>query len=89
LSVEDFTSRLGISRTQLHRKLKALTGHSVNQLVRNMRLQRALALLQHSGQSIAEVGYAVGFSSPSYFTERFREHYGYPPSEAVRPGAGR
>jgi signal transduction histidine kinase/DNA-binding response OmpR family regulator len=89
LSVEDFTRRLGISRTQLHRKLKAITGLSVNQVVRNMRLQRALVLLRDSGMTVSEVGYAVGFSSPSYFAERFREHYGYSPSEAARPGASR
>jgi AraC-like DNA-binding protein len=83
LSVQDFVRELGISRTQLHRKMKALTGHSVNHLVRNMRLQRGLALLKHSGKAISEIAYEVGFSSPSYFTERFREYYGYPPSEAL------
>ena len=81
LSVEDFTVKLGTSRTQLHRKLKAITGLSVNQVIRNMRLQKSLSLLRHSGKSISEIAYEVGFTSPSYFTERFKEYYGYPPSE--------
>ncbi|HLF65304.1 MAG TPA: ATP-binding protein [Saprospiraceae bacterium] len=83
LSVQDFMRDLGVSRTQLHRKLKAITGQSVNQIVRGMRLQKGLSLLKHSGKTISEVAYEVGFSSPSYFTERFREYYGYPPSEAI------
>jgi len=84
LSVEDFTSRLGTSRTQLHRKLKAITGLSVNHIVRNVRLQKSLSLLREGNKTIAEVAYEVGFSNPSYFTERFREYYGYPPSEVFK-----
>lgn len=84
LSVEDFTQRLGISRTQLHRKLKALTGLSVNQVVRNVRLQKGLALIRQGQRTIAEVAYEVGFSSPAYFTERFKEYYGHPPSEVEK-----
>lgn len=83
LSIHDFVRELGISRTQLHRKLKGITGHSANQIIRNMRLQKGLALLKHSGKTVAEVAYEVGFSSPSYFTERFGEYYGYPPSEVL------
>lgn len=81
LSVDDFITRLGTSRTQLHRKLKAITGLSVSQIVRNVRLQKGLSMLREGNKSIAEIAYEVGFSNPSYFTERFREYYGYPPSE--------
>ncbi len=82
LAVEDFTTALATSRTQLHRKLKAITGLSVNQIVRNVRLQKGLALIRAGNRTIGEVAYQVGFSNPAYFTERFKEYYGYPPSEA-------
>jgi AraC-like DNA-binding protein len=84
LSVEDFTRRLGISRTQLHRKLKALTGLSVNQIVRNVRLQKGLTLVRSGKKTISEIAYEVGFNSPAYFTERFKDYYGHPPSEVEK-----
>ena len=80
--VEEMSSEIGMSRTQLHRKVKAVTGHSTSHLMRTVRLQRALEMLRREDLPIAEIAFRVGFSSPSYFTETFHKHFGYPPSEA-------
>jgi transcriptional regulator GlxA family with amidase domain len=71
-----------MSRTQLHRKVKAVTGHSTSHLMRTVRLQRALEMLRREDLPIAEIAFRTGFNSPSYFTETFHKHFGYPPSEA-------
>jgi len=75
---------VGMSRTQLHRKLKALTNLSTSHFIRHFRLQRALQLLKQEKFSIAEVAYQVGFSSPSYFTQCFSEVYGFAPSAVAK-----
>ena len=79
--VEEMVARIGMSRTQLHRKVKAVTGQSTGHLIRTMRLQRAAELLRHDDLSITDIAFRVGFSSASYFTESFHKHFGYPPSE--------
>ncbi len=79
--VEDFTRAIGMSRIQLYRKLKALTGVSVNEFVRNQRLQRAAQLLEKNELTVAEVTYQVGFADLKYFRTCFREHFGVNPSE--------
>ena len=61
--------QVGLSRVQLYRKTKALTGHSPNELLRMVRLKRAASLLASTDKTVAEVCYAVGFSSPSYFAQ--------------------
>lgn len=81
LDVSFITRELGISRTQLHRKLKAITGESINSLIRLYRLEKAKELLLTSELSISEVSYLTGFNTPSYFTKRFKEHFGYLPTE--------
>jgi CheY-like chemotaxis protein len=80
--VEAMCEHIGMSRTQLHRKVKAVTGHSTSHLMRTIRLQRALEMLHQDDLSIADIAFRVGFNSPSYFTESFHKHFGYPPSEA-------
>lgn len=72
---------LGISRTQLHNKLKALTGRSTSHVIRSIRLQKAKVLLQTSDLNISEVADAVGFKNPTYFSSSFSEEYGLSPSE--------
>lgn len=81
LSVEDVSSELGLSRVQMYRKVKALTGSTPVELIRIMRLKRAERLLKQGGRTVSEVSYEVGFSSPSYFAKCFKEHFGHLPSE--------
>jgi AraC-like DNA-binding protein len=68
----------------LHRKIKALTGQSTGEFIRNIRLKKARELLSLHGKNISEVCYDVGFNSPSYFTTCFAEVYKMTPSEYAR-----
>jgi DNA-binding response OmpR family regulator len=81
--VEAFCREAGMSRTQLHRKLKALTDQSAGDFIRIMRLKRAAELLTNQVGSIAEVAFMVGFNDPSYFTKCFQKQFGKTPSEFV------
>lgn len=81
LSVEDISAELGLSRVQMYRKVKALTGSTPVEIVRITRLKRAEKLLRQGGRTVSEVSYDVGFSSPSYFAKCFKEHFGRLPSE--------
>ena len=76
---EELAAEAGMSRMQLYRKLKALTGLAATDFIRSYRLKRAVGLLQQ-GQTVAQTAYAVGFESPSYFGQCFREQFGEPPS---------
>jgi signal transduction histidine kinase/DNA-binding response OmpR family regulator len=80
-SVEDFSKAVGMSRMQLHRKLKALTGLTTTEFVRNQRLKLATTLIGQSDINISEIGYMVGFNDHSYFTKCFKQAYGCSPSE--------
>ncbi len=81
--VEAFGREAGMSRTQLHRKLKALTDQSPGDFIRIMRLKRAAELLNNQVGSIAEVAFMVGFNDPSYFTKCFQKQFGRTPSEFI------
>lgn len=78
--IEEICRDMGISRTQLFRKLKALTGKSASIYVRDLRLAEGRKLLRSNGSSVAEVAYSVGFSDPNYFSRLYAEKYGYPPT---------
>lgn len=80
-SVEDFSKAVGMSRMQLHRKLKALTGLTTTEFVREQRLKLATTLIGQSGINISEIGYMVGFNDHSYFAKCFKQAYGCSPSE--------
>lgn len=80
-SADDFQKEIGMSRMQLHRKLKALTGHSVGEFVRIQRLIRASELLSKTGGNISEVCYQTGFTSLSYFAKCFKKQFGTTPKE--------
>ncbi|MDB5270921.1 MAG: hypothetical protein JWP58_3961, partial [Hymenobacter sp.] len=84
--VDELGTDIGLSRTQLHRKLKALTGQSPGESLRATRLNRALALLQAQVGTVAEVAYQVGFGSPAAFSTAFSRQFGLPPSAAARQG---
>jgi DNA-binding response OmpR family regulator len=88
LNVEDLGREMGLSRVQLYRKLKSLTNYAPNELLRMARLRRAASLLASSDLSVAEIGYEVGFSSPSYFTKCYKEQYGENPTELVKRKRG-
>ena len=82
LSVEDLAAAMGLSRVQLYRKVKALTGSSPVDLLRKARLAQAQKLLQESALSVSEIAYQVGFASPSYFTKCYKDEFGTVPGEA-------
>ena len=69
------------SYQQVYRKVKALTGESINEFIRTVRLKRAAQYLAQSDTRISEIMYSVGFNSHSYFTKCFREHFGLSPKE--------
>lgn len=79
--VEDIGKQIGLSRVQLYRKVKAMTGSSVVDLLRKARLTKAKRLLESRSMSVSEVAYDVGFSAPSYFTKCFKDEYGMLPGE--------
>ena len=81
LKMDDLGAEMGISRVQLYRKVKALTGLSPVELLKQMRLQKAYSLLQHSSLSVSEIAYDTGFSSPAYFSTCFKKQYGKYPTE--------
>ncbi len=81
--VEKFSEVVGISANQVYRKIKALTGQTAKEFIRNQRLKTSAQLFLQKKRSISEVIYMVGFSSPSYFTRCFREYYGCTPREYI------
>jgi AraC-like DNA-binding protein len=76
LKMEDLGEEIGLSRVQLYRKVKAVTGLSPVELLRQMRLQRAYALLGNTTKTVSEIAFEVGFNTPGYFSKCFREQYG-------------
>ncbi|MFP3765577.1 hybrid sensor histidine kinase/response regulator transcription factor [Prevotella intermedia] len=81
LNVETISHEMGISRAQLYRKIKSITGISPNDIVREARMKRADRLLETTDKSVSEIAYEVGFSSPSYFTKCYREFFGRTPNK--------
>lgn len=81
VGVEDLAADMNLSRVQLYRKVKAVTGSSPVELLRTARLNRAYQLLLTTDKSVSEVAYAVGFTAPSYFTKCFKEEYGMVPGD--------
>ncbi len=87
LSTDFLGRKIGLSRTQLHRKLKDLTDQSPGELIRTIRMQRAHDLLQQHAATVAEVCYKVGYTNPANFSTAFSKHFGYPPSAVPERGA--
>jgi len=80
LTVEDLAASVHMSRSQLHRKLRALLGRTPGALIRGMRLQRAADLVTAGDLQLGQVAYAVGFSDQAHFTRSFKKHFGCTPS---------
>ncbi|HEY6438046.1 MAG TPA: response regulator, partial [Ignavibacteriaceae bacterium] len=83
-SIEEFGKDVGMSRSQMHRKLKALTGKSTSLYLRTVRLAKAKQLIENQKGTISEIAYQVGFSSPAYFSRCFKEEFGFTPSEVSK-----
>jgi len=83
-TIEEFGKEVGMSRSQMFRKIKTLTGKSCSVYLRSVRLAKAKTMLQNRESNISETAYSVGFGSPSYFTHCFKEEFGYSPSEIVK-----
>ena len=81
LGVESLSEDVGMSRSQLLRKVTALTGISVNELIRKLRLQRAAQLIIQNWGPVTQIAYQVGFTTPSYFAKVFKSEFGVLPSE--------
>ena len=86
--VKDLAREIGLSKSQLLRKLRALKGKSTSQFIREYRLERAMDLLRQRKGTASEIGYLVGFSSPTYFSSCFHEYFGYPPGEVKYRNTG-
>ena len=78
---DNLARKSGYSRRQLNRKLRALTGQSVREFIRTIRLKRAAQLLQQQSGTVTEIAYQVGFNSIAHFAKIFRQEFGVAPSE--------
>ena len=86
-NVDMLTQEVGISRAQLHRKMKEMTGIATSEFIRNIRLEQAARLLKEQKINVTQVAYTVGFSNLAHFSTLFRKHFGVSPSEyAEREG---
>lgn len=81
VNVDTIAAELGLGRSQFYRKIKALTNYSPVELIRNIRLKEGRNMLLSSEKSVSEIAYAVGFSTPAYFTKCYREAFNETPSE--------
>ena len=79
--VTELCKAVGMSRSQLFRKIKALTNKSIATYMRSVRLHKGRELLQSTDMTISEIAYEVGFTSPTYFSRVFSEEFGHPPNE--------
>jgi signal transduction histidine kinase/DNA-binding response OmpR family regulator len=80
-TVDILAREVGMSRSQLHRKLVALTDLSATEFIRSYRLNLAKEMIENNTGTISEIAYEVGFNSPSYFSKSFKEKFGVSPSE--------
>lgn len=87
LSIEKIASEMGLGHSQFYRKIKALTGYTPVELIRQLRLREGRRMLTATDKSISEIAYAVGFSSPAYFTKCYRAAFNETPS-ALRDKLG-
>jgi TolB-like protein/AraC-like DNA-binding protein len=79
--VSELAIEIGLSRSQLHRRLQDINGKSTSQFIREYRLEKAMKMLKRKEATASEIAYRVGFTSPTYFNTSFHNFYGYPPGE--------
>jgi AraC-like DNA-binding protein len=79
--VEKMAKEMGMSRTNMHRKIKAITGFPPSELIRSIRLRRAAVLLLNQADTVSQISLMVGFEDHSYFSKSFKKQFGVPPSE--------
>ena len=84
LKVEDFSKNLGFSKSQLYRKIKYITGKSLNTFIKEYRLEKAVELLKKQKGNISEIAFETGFNSPAYFSKCFHRTYGILPSSYIK-----
>jgi transcriptional regulator GlxA family with amidase domain len=85
LNADTLGKKVGMSRTQLYRKIRGLTDQTVNEFIKSIRLKRAAQLLSEKRVTITEIAYAVGFNDLTYFARCFRKQYHKSPSEYISP----
>ena len=83
-NISQMVDEVGMSRTQLHRKLKELTGFSASRFLQNIRMQQAMKLLKEKKVNVSQIAYSVGFSSQTHFSTTFKQYYGVSPTEYIR-----
>ena len=86
--VNELAEKTGLSRSQIHRKLKSICNKSVSQFIREIRLEKAKEFLKDETLTSSEIAYKVGFGSPSYFIKSFHDYFGYPPGEFSKNASG-
>ena len=86
LNMEVMTQEVGISRAQLHRKMKEITGLSTTEFIRNLRLEQAARLIREKKINITQVAYSVGFNNQTHFSTVFKKHFGMTPTEYAAQG---
>ncbi|MBS0000336.1 MAG: DUF4242 domain-containing protein [Cyclobacteriaceae bacterium] len=84
-NVLEFCKKIGLSKSQLNRKISALSGFSPNEFIKEFRLNKAAALIEKGAGNIAEIAYEAGFTSPSYFSKCFHKRFGFTPSNLITP----
>lgn len=80
---EQFAKEMFLSRSQLHRKLLAITGHTPGEFVRTFRLKKAASLILEKRLSVTQIAFEVGFNSPSHFSKAFRQQFNCLPTEFI------
>ena len=84
LSVESIAQEMGLSRSALFKKIKTLTGLAPIELIKNIRIQQAVALIEEGKQNLTQIAYTTGFNDSHYFSKCFKQMYGMTPSEYKR-----
>lgn len=87
-NVEALADEVGLSRVQLHRRIKEITGITVGEFIRNLRLKQAAELLAKGDVTVSQVTYALGMSNPTHFTAAFKRYFGVTPTEYMKKHSG-
>jgi AraC-like DNA-binding protein len=78
--IEYFSKNIGVSTSQLYRKIKSITGYSPNEFIRTYRLKKAARMIRETNLNVSEIAYKVGFNDALYFSKCFKKQFGTSPS---------